>query len=1474
MAKTVTPVAVELKIKGGEKLGLLDRAFRDLAKQIKLTDTQLEDAIKGVFDFAKEAGNSEATIRAQIKAFEGLREQAVIGGRAYRELADEISNLKAQVNGSTPAIEAKRKSILEFASGAELTAKQLKSVIVELSSLRSETKLDSVAFNALGKDIDGLTGRISALAEQTKRTASENRAAVAAVNATLAKYEAAAQGQAASAARREQIVRDEVLALSEKKKVTDELTKKENQLTAAIARRRQLSVQESAREARRRVRAGANVYTGRGELGPIDALDERLGGLPQTTAAFSQRLSELQDRLVNTARGGDQYVQVALRIAQVQREASAATQGLGAALVKDLETGVAAKNQKNLREAIGQLQAEMSELNLETQEGTQRYAENARQVNALEQQLNKIASSYRTVADVARQAGMAVGVGVNPFTATGAMRGPRPDSLGRARLANAILQGAAEQATTLFLPAAGETTAAGTGGARRLGIAREVVRGAPTVDVTAPALGLGEQVIRKQVSALREAASALGPYNDAIRKARVANNNSISSINNLKNALIAKRNELPTTSAAFRRLTREIEMLDAKSERASRRMSRRRMSPGQFAQATGATLSGGIFGGPEGFLGGLGGAILGGPGGAFAGAAAGAQVGQLRRALGDTAAYSAQIGKLKIALEGISKGTEEYNRALAAAASVNKELNVSQEVSIRGITRLVAAVQGAGGGVADAELAFKSINSAIIATGGNAEQVEGAITALVQIFSKGKVSAEEINQIAERLPGTFNKIAEASGRTGPELTKALQQGEVGLNDLMKFLKQLKVDYEDLAKDIAESSESAGARLEVAFEKMRIEVGKALQPIGAEFQDAFTEFIRDITPDLVKAARSVADGLKFIFDNREAIGTVASFALKMAGVNLALKAFAALNGPVKIMFAMLQAEMGKTSAMAVVAKGKLAGLLGTVKALSVIGAITITVDVLVTGIREVERAKKLIEELRGKVLTPGSVSEEFGGSIPAETKEKAKQVLAGVKDELKTARERYAVLQATGRVTLAGIQLSKRIQLLKLRQIELQQKIALPTREEKPEPEVTDFPDPVNEDSGGSKEAKAKAVRKSQLESIRNAELLLGTELQLLDNARAIGRAQFDNNRARINQLNNQRISLEFAKQAAEVEFRYIDAVAAAAGDENEAAIVQEAALKREIEDRLLLIQYEGQLADEAQRRALEQKAAAKAAEDEVFSLREKLGLVTAEERISRFRQRLTEEGSPRVDELTDLYRQTIDPTFSEGIAQNIRTLKEELTKLIDPINQVTNAANAIGTAFADSFTSAIDGSATAQEALAGFFSNLSRYFLEAAGQIIQKMITIAILNQVARVLPGSGGSGFSFSGGSADAGLSAANLLGGIGSLVGFANGGAFDKGVVRKPMMFAYANGGVDRFGLMGESGPEAIMPLRRDSSGRLGVDASGGSSNNIVVNVDASGTQVQGDNTRAKELGSAISAAVQAELIKQRRPGGLLVS
>ena len=45
-----------------------------------------------------------------------------------------------------------------------------------------------------------------------------------------------------------------------------------------------------------------------------------------------------------------------------------------------------------------------------------------------------------------------------------------------------------------------------------------------------------------------------------------------------------------------------------------------------------------------------------------------------------------------------------------------------------------------------------------------------------------------------------------------------------------------------------------------------------------------------------------------------------------------------------------------------------------------------------------------------------------------------------------------------------------------------------------------------------------------------------------------------------------------------------------------------------------------------------------------------------------------------------------------------------------------------------------------------------------------------------------------------------------------------------------------------------------------------------NIVVNVDASGSSVEGDEQQGRELGRLISAAVQSELVQQKRPGGIL--
>ena len=73
----------------------------------------------------------------------------------------------------------------------------------------------------------------------------------------------------------------------------------------------------------------------------------------------------------------------------------------------------------------------------------------------------------------------------------------------------------------------------------------------------------------------------------------------------------------------------------------------------------------------------------------------------------------------------------------------------------------------------------------------------------------------------------------------------------------------------------------------------------------------------------------------------------------------------------------------------------------------------------------------------------------------------------------------------------------------------------------------------------------------------------------------------------------------------------------------------------------------------------------------------------------------------------------------------------------------------------------------------------------------------------------------------------------------------------------------------LVGERGPELFMPGR---SGGIAPSGSFGGGPTVVVNVDASGTSVQGNQPEGQALGRAVAAAVQAELIKQKRPGGIL--
>lgn len=79
----------------------------------------------------------------------------------------------------------------------------------------------------------------------------------------------------------------------------------------------------------------------------------------------------------------------------------------------------------------------------------------------------------------------------------------------------------------------------------------------------------------------------------------------------------------------------------------------------------------------------------------------------------------------------------------------------------------------------------------------------------------------------------------------------------------------------------------------------------------------------------------------------------------------------------------------------------------------------------------------------------------------------------------------------------------------------------------------------------------------------------------------------------------------------------------------------------------------------------------------------------------------------------------------------------------------------------------------------------------------------------------------------------AANGLMAPSGITPFANGG-----IVSSPQLFAFAKGGVPSLGLMGEAGPEAIMPVEPGPDGKLGVRATGASGNNITVNIEVNGS------------------------------------
>ena len=194
-----------------------------------------------------------------------------------------------------------------------------------------------------------------------------------------------------------------------------------------------------------------------------------------------------------------------------------------------------------------------------------------------------------------------------------------------------------------------------------------------------------------------------------------------------------------------------------------------------------------------------------------------------------------------------------------------------------------------------------------------------------------------------------------------------------------------------------------------------------------------------------------------------------------------------------------------------------------------------------------------------------------------------------------------------------------------------------------------------------------------------------------------------------------------------------------------------------------------------------------------------------------------------------------DPAISRMNELN-KTMKE----LNDLTEQSVKLSKVMGDSFAESFKGIVYGTMTVQDAFRNMLNKIADFFIDTAAQLAATQLQRGIL--------GLFGNMFNFS----------TTPLNDIQNTpVYAANGGPVG---MRNPY-------------IVGERGPELFVP---NQSGNIipnhDLAGIGGGSTNIVVNVDASGSSVEGDEEQGRELGRMISVAIQSELIKQKRPGGML--
>ena len=250
-----------------------------------------------------------------------------------------------------------------------------------------------------------------------------------------------------------------------------------------------------------------------------------------------------------------------------------------------------------------------------------------------------------------------------------------------------------------------------------------------------------------------------------------------------------------------------------------------------------------------------------------------------------------------------------------------------------------------------------------------------------------------------------------------------------------------------------------------------------------------------------------------------------------------------------------------------------------------------------------------------------------------------------------------------------------------------------------------------------------------------------------------------------------------------------------------------------------------------------QKQRVKNISDEIALLEKSMGLSTDELEIEKQIMQMKQDGEIK------------DEAEIRNKLKHLQNLQKERQLAEETAAAFERMSQTIATDISDGIKGMIRGTSTLNDVLSSVLNKL-----------IDAAFNMAFFGNMQGSL--GGGGFFGLLGGLFRGG-------GGVGTTDVFAG---FNRGPASGVTMDSFANGGRPRVGrasIVGERGPELFVP---GTAGSIMPNHALGGGTNVVVNVDASGSSVQGDEQQGRELGRLISVAVQSELIQQKRPGGLL--